>query len=69
MHPTVPFHSLARLHGEIASQSPPAYPNTLVAWNEMIRALWRQRREPSYSVHRPLPQEIDADPGQDTVGP
>jgi hypothetical protein len=33
----------------------------------MIRALWRQRHEPSYSVHRPLPQEIDADPGQDAV--
>jgi fatty acid desaturase len=62
MHPTVPFHSLARLHREIESESPPPYPNTLVAWNEMIRALWRQRREPSFSVHRSLPSPTPGRP-------
>jgi fatty acid desaturase len=64
MHPTVPFHALARLHGEIEAQTPPAYPSTLAAWNEMIRALWRQRREPAYSVHRPLPERTPTDAGQ-----
>ena len=66
MHPTVPFHSLARLHAEIESRSPPPYPSTLAAWNEMIRALWHQRKEPSYSVHRPLPEDTaaEAPPGE-----
>jgi fatty acid desaturase len=69
MHPTVPFHSLARLHEEIASESPPPYPNTLVAWNEMIRALWRQRREPSYSVHRPMPLRSANQPAASAESP
>ena len=55
MHPTVPFHSLDKLHQEIAHESPPPYRNTLEAWNELIRALWRQRREPTFSVQRPVP--------------
>jgi fatty acid desaturase len=57
MHPTVPFHSLDRLHAEIESESPPPYPSTVAAWSELIRALWRQRDDPSYSVHRPVPGE------------
>jgi fatty acid desaturase len=67
MHPTVPFHSLHALHGEIVDQSPPPYRNTLEAWNEMIRALWRQRKDPAYSVHRPLPDApSEAEPSTQT---
>jgi fatty acid desaturase len=55
MHPTVPFHSLEKLHNEIAEQSPPPYRNTFEAWNELIRALWQQRKEPTFSVQRPIP--------------
>ncbi|MGA2008347.1 MAG: fatty acid desaturase, partial [Solirubrobacteraceae bacterium] len=56
-------------HEEIASESPPPYPNTLVAWNEMIRALWRQRREPSYSVHRPVPVRSGGPPAAAAESP
>jgi fatty acid desaturase len=55
MHPTVPFHALPRLHEEIRDASPPPYPSTVAAWRELLPALWRQRREPAYSVARPVP--------------
>jgi fatty acid desaturase len=56
MYPTVPFAALGRLHVEIEAESPTPYRNTFAAWNELIRALWRQRKDPAYSVHRPLPK-------------
>ncbi len=55
MNPTVPFHSLPRLHDAMSSSSPAPYPSTWAAWREMVPALWRQRHEPTYFVRRPLP--------------
>jgi fatty acid desaturase len=56
MYPTVPCQSLGALHREIAKDSPPPYRNTFEAWGEMMRALWRQRKDPTYSARRPVPE-------------
>ena len=55
MNPTVPFHSLPRLHQAMRADCPTPYPSMWAAWREMVPALWRQRREPTYFVRRPLP--------------
>ena len=56
LYPTVPFHNLPKLHALIRDQSPPAYPGMLAVWAELIPALLRQKREPGFSIERPLPQ-------------
>ena len=55
MYPMVPFHALAKLHNEIKSDCPPAYPSMWAAYQEMIPAILRQRRDPSHHIVRPLP--------------
>jgi fatty acid desaturase len=57
MYPTVPCHALGRLQKEVASEMPPPYRNLREAWGEMLPALWKQRKDPSYSVHRRMPGE------------
>ena len=56
MYPTVPFYNLPKLHALIKDQTPPAYPGMLAVWAELIPALIRQKREPAFSIDRPLPQ-------------
>lgn len=55
MNPTVPFHALPALYGKIEHDCPPAYTSTWAAWREMLPALWRQKKDPSYFIMRPLP--------------
>jgi fatty acid desaturase len=55
MFPMVPYHALPRLHEAIKADCPAPYPNTIVAYREIIPALLRQRRDPRYFVHRTLP--------------
>lgn len=55
MFPMVPFHALPRLHDAICHDTPPAYPSTVAAYAEILPALARQSRDPSYFVRRPLP--------------
>lgn len=55
MFPTVPYHALPRLHEAVKADCPPAYPSTWAAYCEMIPALIRQWRDPTYHVRRPLP--------------
>ena len=55
MFPLVPYHALPRLHELIRSDCPPPYPGLIAAWREIIQAVLRQRREPSYHVKRVLP--------------
>jgi len=59
MNPTVPFHSLPRLHEAMRADCPTPYPSMWAAWREMVPALWRQRHEPTYFVRRPLPGAAD----------
>jgi len=49
MFPMVPFHALPRLHALIRDQCPPPYANLRAAYAEIIPALLRQRRDPSWS--------------------
>jgi fatty acid desaturase len=56
MYPTVPFHHLPELHAAIAYDCPPPYRSSIEAWREMVVGLFRQRKDPSYYIQRPLPQ-------------
>jgi fatty acid desaturase len=55
MFPNVPYHALPALHEAVKSDMPPPYPSIAAAYREIIPALRRQRRDPSYYVTRPLP--------------
>ena len=55
MFPVVPYHALPRLHELMKDDSPPAYSGLLEAYREIIPTLFRQARDPSYYVKRPLP--------------
>jgi len=56
MYPLVPFHALKDLHEEIKDDCPPPYSSTVSVYRrEIIPALRRQLKEPSYYVQRPLP--------------
>lgn len=59
MFPMVPFHALPKLHAAIKADCPPAYPGCWAAYKEIFAALARQRRDPTYSVVRPLPARAD----------
>jgi len=56
MYPMVPFHALKDLHDEIKGQCPPAYKGTFQVYRqEIIPTLWRQLKDPTVYIHRPLP--------------
>jgi len=55
MYPMVPFYNLPKLHEMIKADCPPAYAGVWAAWKEIVPALIRQRREPSWYVVRELP--------------
>jgi len=56
MYPMVPFHALAQLHEEIRHDCPPPYTSLFEAFREILPTIWKQRKDPSYFVRRPLPQ-------------
>jgi fatty acid desaturase len=62
MFPMIPYHALPQLHEAIKADCPPAYPNTLVAYREIIAALYRQTSDPGYFVRRELPSSAKAVP-------
>jgi len=53
--PTVPYHALPKLHEKIKADCPTPYPSTIAAYREIIPALARQLKDPSYYVQRELP--------------
>jgi fatty acid desaturase len=55
MFPTVPYHALPALHEAVKDDMPPTYPSILAAYREIIPAVRRQGKDPSYFVARPLP--------------
>jgi fatty acid desaturase len=55
MFPMVPYHALPKLHEAMKGDTPPAYQDVIAAWTEILPALWRQRRDPTYFVERHLP--------------
>jgi fatty acid desaturase len=65
MFPMVPYHALPRLHEAVKSDCPTPYAGNWEAYREIIPALLRQRRDPSYFVRRslPTPATRDLEPG------
>ncbi|MFJ3371692.1 fatty acid desaturase family protein [Pseudomonas sp. NPDC086251] len=59
MYPMVPFHALAQLHEEIRHDCPPPYSGLFEAFKEILPTIWKQRKDPTYFVRRPLPQRAE----------
>lgn len=55
MFPLVPYYNLPRLHEVVKADMPPAYTSLFDAWRELVPAVLRQVKDPSYFVPRPLP--------------
>ncbi len=57
MFPLVPYHALPRLHQLMKDDCPPPYHSILDAYQEIIPAIFRQMKDTSYYVKRPLPEK------------
>jgi fatty acid desaturase len=55
MFPMVPYHALAKLHQELKADMPKPYNGLWEAYREIIPTLFRQAKDPTYFVRRPLP--------------
>jgi MocE subfamily Rieske [2Fe-2S] domain protein len=55
MFPMVPYHNLAKLHELVKADMPKPYNGLWEAWREIIPAVLRQAKDPSYYVQRTLP--------------
>lgn len=55
MFPLVPYHALPALHAELRPDMPPPYRSMLEAYREIIPALLRQYRDPTWFVPRQPP--------------
>ncbi len=53
--PWFPYHALPALHAEMKDDAPPAYSGLWDAYREILPALWRQTKDPTYYVRRELP--------------
>ena len=60
MYPLVPYYSLPKLHELIKDDCPPPYNGIIEAWREIIPAVMRQMKDPTYFVERPLPTVSNA---------
>lgn len=75
MFPLVPYHALPQLHEAVKDDMPTPYPSLWAAWKEIIPAVWKQTKDPTYHVKRILPapkeftdeglQRSDAAPDRD----
>jgi fatty acid desaturase len=55
MFPMVPYHALPALHADMKADTPPPYDGLWAAYREIIPALLRQAKEPTWFVERKLP--------------
>jgi Na+-transporting NADH:ubiquinone oxidoreductase subunit F len=55
MFPLVPCHNLPRLHEIVKPDMPTPYPSLWSAWRELLPAMLRQIKDPTYYVERKLP--------------
>ena len=62
MFPTVPYHALPALHEEVKADMPAPYNGLWEAYREIIPAVLRQRKDPSYFVKRELPASAPVAP-------
>jgi Na+-transporting NADH:ubiquinone oxidoreductase subunit F len=61
MYPLVPYHALPKLHEAVKDDTPTPYPSLIVAWLEIIPAVLKQVKDPSYHVKRKLPEAKQCD--------
>ena len=52
MFPLVPYHNLAELHELVKADMPKPYAGLLEAWREIIPAVFRQWKDPTYFIQR-----------------
>ncbi len=62
LFPLVPYHALPKLHEAIKADCPPPYPSSIAAYREIIPALARQLKDPTYFVRRELPLSAEPTP-------
>jgi fatty acid desaturase len=55
LFPLIPYHALPKLHAAIKADCPAPYPSTIAAYREILPALARQLKDPTYCVRRELP--------------
>jgi fatty acid desaturase len=55
MFPMVPFYALPKLHALIKDQCPAPYRGLFAAYCEIVPAIIRQRRDPTWFISRRLP--------------
>jgi fatty acid desaturase len=55
MFPMVPYYRLAELHEELKADMPAPYPSLWVAYREIVPAVLRQLKDPTYFIKRELP--------------
>jgi fatty acid desaturase len=60
LFPLIPYHALPKLHEAIKADCPKPYSSTIAAYREIIPALARQLKDPTYYVRRELPARRSA---------
>lgn len=58
MFPMVPYHALGKLHQEIKADMPKPYGSIWEAYKEIVPALIKQVKDPTYFVQRELPSHV-----------
>jgi Na(+)-translocating NADH:ubiquinone oxidoreductase F subunit len=61
MFPLVPYHALPKLHELVKDDCPTPYKSIYDAFREIVPAILRQRKDPSYFVERVLPKKSPAE--------
>lgn len=56
MFPMVPYHALPELHKEMKQDCPEPSPSIAAALKEVFTALAKQRKDPTYTIVRKLPE-------------
>lgn len=67
MFPMVPYHALPALHEAMKADTPAPYRGVIAAYREIIPAILRQRRDPSYFVRRALPPSAQPSPEREAM--
>jgi len=55
MYPMVPYHALPALHEAIKADCPAPTASVFAAWAEMLPAVFRQLKDPTYFIRKELP--------------
>lgn len=56
LYPMVPYHKLPALHEDIKKDLPEPYPSIWAAYKEIVPAILKQLRDPTYYIKRELPE-------------